>query len=274
MTQAYWFAVRDTKERHAGPRAWSQSAQSASAAMKSGSQAGTATVCVIARISSMRIAALETSTEWCSVALWADGEIASLEQRAGHRHAERALPLLRQLLARCGIGVDALDAIAFGAGPGSFTGLRIACGVAQGLAMGRNLPVLGVSTLDAIAEESGAARVVVCLDARMREVYYACLERTGGAWRAAIAAVCVPPAAAPRPPGDDWCGCGNGFAAYPELLGPMVTRVLSEVHPSAVAIARLAAPRLAAGEGADAALAAPLYLRDKVATTMQERGAR
>ena len=221
----------------------------------------------------MRIAALETSTEWCSVALWADGEIASLEQRAGHRHAEIALPLLRRLLLRCGTRPDALDAIAFGAGPGSFTGLRIACGLAQGLAIGAGIPLLGVSTLDAIAEESGAARVIVCLDARMREVYYACLERAGGGWRATSDAACVAPSAVQLPPGDAWCGCGNGFAVYPELA-KMVTRVLPEVHPSASAIVRLAAPRIVAGEGVDAALAAPLYLRDKVALTTEERGAR
>ena len=221
----------------------------------------------------MRIAALETSTEWCSVALWFDGEVASLEQRADHRHAEIALPLLRQLLDRCAASTDTLDAIAFGAGPGSFTGLRIACGLAQGLAIGSNIPVIGVSTLDAIAEESGAERVIVCLDARMREVYYARLERARGAWRAAGPAACVAPVAVQRPPGDGWCGCGNGFAAYPELA-KMVTRVLPEVHPSASAIARLAAPRLAAGEGVDAENAAPFYLRDKVALTIEERGAR
>jgi tRNA threonylcarbamoyladenosine biosynthesis protein TsaB len=221
----------------------------------------------------MRIAALETSTEWCSVALWADGEIASLEQRAGHRHAEVALPLLRQLLLRCGTSEDAIDAIAFGAGPGSFTGLRIACGLSQGLAIGRGIPLLGVSTLEAIAEESGAPRVIVCLDARMREVYYACLEAAGGAWEAMSAPACVPPAAVQRPPGDGWCGCGNGFAVYPELER-MVARTLPEVHPSASAIARLAAPRIASGEGVDAALAAPLYLRDKVALTIEERGFR
>ena len=222
----------------------------------------------------MRIAALETSTEWCSVALWTDGEIAGLERRADHRHAEMALPMLRQLLARCGSGVDALDAIAFGAGPGSFTGLRIACGIAQGLAIARNLPLLGVSTLDAVAEESGAAQVVVCLDARMREVYYACLERTGGEWRSAVTAVCVSPTAVLRPPGDGWCGCGSGFAAYPDVLARVVERVLADVHPGAVAIARLAARRFACGEGVDPALAAPVYLRDKVAMTIQERGAR
>jgi tRNA threonylcarbamoyladenosine biosynthesis protein TsaB len=222
----------------------------------------------------MRIAALETSTDWCSVALWMNGEIAALEQRAGQRHAELALPMLQQLLANSGFRVGALDAVAFGAGPGSFTGLRIACGIAQGLAMARGLPVLGVSTLEAMAEESGASRVVACLDARMREVYYACLERAGGAWRVAIPPCCIPPAAAEAPPGSGWIGCGSGFAVYPEALGHVAARVLPQVHPSAIAVARLAAPRLARGEGVDAASAAPFYLRDKVAMTIEERDAR
>src|SRR5437660_10730805 len=138
----------------------------------------------------MRFAAIETSTEWCSVALWADGEIAALERRAATRHSELALPMLERLLAAAGIGAGQLDAVAFGAGPGSFTGLRIACGVAQGLAFARGLPVIGISSLEAIAEESGAARVVACVDARMSEVYYAALERKDGRWRETIAAQC------------------------------------------------------------------------------------
>ena len=215
----------------------------------------------------MRIAALETSTEWCSVALWLDGEVASLEQRAGHRHAELALPMLRQLLAREELPAGALDAIAFGSGPGSFTGLRIACGIAQGLAMGRNVSVIGVSTLEAIAEESGAARVVVCLDARMREVYYAALEKQAAGWKEIVPAQCAAPQDV-KAPGEGWIGAGGGFAAHGSMgLG----KVLPEVHPSAVAVARLAAPRLAAGEGIDAALAAPVYLRDKIALTMDEQ---
>src|ERR671931_501040 len=109
----------------------------------------------------MRFAAVETSTEWCSVALWRDGEIASLERRALNRHSELVLPMLQRLLK----DFKELDAVAFGAGPGSFTGLRIACGVAQGLALARGIPVLGVSTLEAITAESGAGRVIACLDA-------------------------------------------------------------------------------------------------------------
>ena len=212
----------------------------------------------------MRFAAIETSTEWCSVAVWSDGEIAALERRAVNRHSELALPMLETLL-----GKKQLDAVAFSAGPGAFTGLRIACGLAQGLALARNLPVLGVSTLEALAQESGGTRVVACIDARMREVYYAALEKRAGRWHEVIAPQCVPPQSAPRPPGDGWVGAGNGFEVYAELKSN-VSSVRSEVHPTAVAVAQLAAPRLASGEGVDAAHAVPVYLRDKVAFTKEE----
>jgi tRNA threonylcarbamoyladenosine biosynthesis protein TsaB len=212
----------------------------------------------------MRFAAIETSTEWCSVALWADGEIAALESRAGHRHSEVALPMLQRLL-----GKNTLDAVAFGAGPGAFTGLRIACGLAQGLAFGQGLPVIGISTLEALAQESGAPRVVACIDARMREVYYAALEKRAGRWHEVIAPQCIAPQSAPRPPGGGWLGAGNGFEVYPELK-TIVSIVKPMIHPTAVAVAQLAAPKLAAGEGVDAALAVPVYLRDKVAFTKEE----
>jgi tRNA threonylcarbamoyladenosine biosynthesis protein TsaB len=216
----------------------------------------------------VKFAAIETSTEWCSVALWRDGELGAIEQRAGHRHGELALPMLERLLAGAGLKAADLDAVAFGAGPGSFTGLRIACGIAQGLAFARHLPVLGVSSLEAMAEECGAPRVIACLDARMGEVYYSALEKRGARWEEVVPALCVAPAAAPRPPGEGWVGCGNGFAAY-GALG--LRLVYAEVHPGALALARLAAPRLAAGQGVDAARAAPNYLRDKVALTTEER---
>ena len=219
----------------------------------------------------MRFAAFETSSEWCSVALFIDGEITALEGRAGHRHSELALPMLERLLAQAGLTPAGLDAVAFGAGPGSFTGLRIACGLAQGLAVARGLPVLGVSSLEAIAQETGATRVVACVDARMREVYYAALEREEGRWREVIGTRCIAPEAAPRPPGHDWLGAGNGFAVYGNFG---LSKVLPEVHPTALAVAELAAPRLAAGEGVDAAAAAPMYVRDKVAFTREELAAR
>jgi tRNA threonylcarbamoyladenosine biosynthesis protein TsaB len=219
----------------------------------------------------MRFAAFETSTEWCSAALWLDGEIAGIEEHAGNRHSERLLPMLEKLLKMKNIAAPQLNAVAFGAGPGSFTGLRIACGVAQGIAFARGIPAIGVSTLAALAEESGAARVVACLDARMHEVYYSALEKTAGRWREVLPAQCVAPAAMQLPPGDGWVGCGNGFGIY----GPLgLNNVIPDIHPSAVAVARLAAPRLAAGEGVDAALALPVYVRDKVAFTTEERSAR
>lgn len=223
----------------------------------------------------MRIAAFETSTEWCSVALWLDGECAAMEERAGNRHGELVLPMLERLLAGAGIASAQLDAVAFGAGPGAFTGLRIACGAAQGLAFAHGLPVLGVSTLEAMAEEAGGTRVVACLDARMSEVYFSAYERRdagpGGRWREVIPVMCIAPAAAPRLPGEGWIGCGSGFAVYGSLG---LDNVIPDIHPSATAVARLAAAGFAAGEGVDAALAAPVYVRDKIAFTSVERNAR
>jgi tRNA threonylcarbamoyladenosine biosynthesis protein TsaB len=219
----------------------------------------------------MRFAAFETSTEWCSVALWLDGEITGIEERAGNRQSERVLPMLETLFNMKNIAASRLDAVAFGAGPGSFTGLRIACGVAQGIAHARGIPAIGVSTLEAIAEESGEERVLACIDARMGEVYCAAHERRDGRWHEVIPALCTAPAAVPKPPGEGWIGCGNGFAAY----GPMgCARVMPDIHPTALAVARLAAPRLVAGQGVDAALAIPVYVRDKVAFTEAERSLR
>src|SRR5262249_33050051 len=156
------------------------------------------------------------------------------ERRAGNRHSELALPMLETLLKETHLSVESLDAVAFGAGPGSFTGLRIACGIAQGLAFPRGIPVLGISTLEALAEESGATRVLACIDARMREVYYAALQREGPGknpvGRQVLAARCAAPAAVEVPPGD-WIGAGNGFAAYGNLG---LKKVLPEVHPTAM----------------------------------------
>jgi tRNA threonylcarbamoyladenosine biosynthesis protein TsaB len=224
----------------------------------------------------MHFAAIETATEWCSVALWNDGEILSLERRAGNRQGEFVLPMLETLFGRAKLGMSDLDAIAFGAGPGAFTGLRIACGVAQGLAYSRGLPVIGISTLEATAEESGAPRAVVALDARMHEVYYSAYEKRDGKWHAVLPESCVAPDAVAVPPGLGWLGCGSGFSAYAARITPRLAgvlgRIVPEVRPSAAAVARLAAPRLAAGEGADAALATPNYIRDKVALTSSEQG--
>jgi len=223
----------------------------------------------------VNFAAVETATEWCSVALWLDGDIVSLERRAGNRQGEFVLPMLDELFGRARLRMQDLEGIAFGAGPGAFTGLRIACGVAQGLALARDLPVVGVSTLEATAEESGADRVIVALDARMHEVYYAAFEKAGGKWTQALPAACVAPDEVDVPDGSGWLGCGSGFAIYRASLQPRLAsackRIAPDIRPSAVAVARLAAPRFAAGEGVDAALAQPHYIRDKVALTTAEQ---
>ena len=230
----------------------------------------------------MRIAVLETSTNWCSVALWHEGEISALERLAENRHGEVALPMLERLLQQAGVGAADLDAVAFGAGPGSFTGLRIACGIVQGLAFARDLPVLGISSFEAIAEEAGGAKVLACLDARMGDVYYSAMQHNASAelhpWLEVEHPVCVAPVAVRSPAGRGWIGCGSGFAMHGAALrgqfGESLAGVRVEIRPGAVAIARLAGPRLVAGEGVDAALAAPFYLRNKVALTSRERAAR
>ena len=223
----------------------------------------------------MNVLGIETATEWLSLAVSVDGAVHERSLRAGHRHAELVLPEIEGLLARARIGVGDLHGIAFGAGPGSFTGLRIACGVAQGIAVARRLPVLGVGTLAAIAASSGAPRVVACLDARMHEVYHAAYEQRQHGLHEVIPPGLHRPGEVPLPEGDGWVGCGAGFAAHRAPLtvrhGARLAAVLPEVFPSAVAIVRLAAPRFSAGEGTDPAAAAPLYLRDRVALKTRER---
>src|SRR3990167_3346738 len=130
----------------------------------------------------MNILALETSTEYCSVALWQDGAIVERCELVGQKHSELLMQMLDDVLQDAGLRVQGVDGIAFGKGPGSFTGVRIACGVAQGLALGANLPVAGVCTLQALAEASGKPRVIAALDARMGEIYHAAYERRDDAW--------------------------------------------------------------------------------------------
>jgi len=232
----------------------------------------------------MRLIALESSAEWCSAALWRDGEIAVIERRADHRHGELLLPMVERLLAQAELGAHALDGVAFGAGPGSFTGLRIACGIAQGLALAHDLPVVGIPSLEALAERAqgadrtdGArgARVIACLDARMHEVYCAAFERSGEAWRAVVEAQCVKPGDIDLPPGEGWTGAGGGFAVHGDALrarlGAALAQVMPDLWPGAQAVVRLAAARFGRGEGVDAGLAQPHYVREKVALTSAER---
>jgi tRNA threonylcarbamoyladenosine biosynthesis protein TsaB len=228
-----------------------------------------------AKIRRLRILALDTSTEYCSVALWRDGEVDAREVLAGQRHSQLLLPMVDELLGRHGIALKSLDGIAYGQGPGSFTGLRIACGVVQGLAFGAGLGVVGVVTLAAMAQAAGAERSVCCLDARMGEIYHAAYVRSGEGWMAAQEPGLYAPARAPLPPPGTWTGCGSGFAAHDASLRPRfegrLSAIMPDVFPHARDIARLAAEEFKAGRAVTPEQAVPLYIRDKVALKTSER---
>lgn len=223
----------------------------------------------------MKLLALESSTDLFTAALYLDGRIVEREGAGGISHSEIALPLVQALLDGEGVSLSDLDGIAFGAGPGAFTGLRLACSVAQGLAVGAGLPVLGIVSLEALALASGDGAVYACLDARMNEVYCAAYRVAGETVATVIAPVVAAPGQVPVPPGEGWLGCGSGFAAYGAALaarlGPAIGCVDAQARPRAAALLRLAAARFMRGEGEDAALATPLYVRDKVAMTTRER---
>ena len=226
----------------------------------------------------MRILALETSTEYCSVALWLDGTVISRCELVGQKHSEMLMEMLDGMLQDAGFRIQDMHGIAFGMGPGSFTGVRIACGATQGLAFGANLPVAGICTLQALAEASGKPHVIAALDARMGEIYHAAYEKRDGIWVEVSEPCLCKPEDAPPVLGDGWFGVGSGFAVHGTALADRYAGQLQGVDetavPQAAAIATLGAQRIAGGGGVDAAQALPLYLRDKVALKTSEREAR
>jgi tRNA threonylcarbamoyladenosine biosynthesis protein TsaB len=222
----------------------------------------------------MKILAIETSTDFGTCAVWQDGAIEQRVCPPGRPHSETLLPLVRELLAESGLRLAQLDALAFGAGPGAFTGLRVACGVVQGLAVGAGLPVVPVCGLEAMAAAVGEPRVLSLLDARMGEVYAAACEFVDDDYRVSGDIVVGPPTLVAVPASGNWVACGNALTAYPALaarLGDCAIRLRPDILPQAGAVARLAALRLVHGAGIDPALVAPLYVRDKVARTIRER---
>lgn len=211
------------------------------------------------------------------------GERVYFRESSGVRtHSQAVLPMIQELLEEAGIVLRDCDAIAYGAGPGSFTGVRTACGIAQGLGFGAGLPLLPIVTLDAMAlafrerhGESAAdgapAEILTVLDARMNEVYWAQYRFAGGLPVAVLAPALsapggVAPAGAVR-------ACGNGFPAYAEAFAaaPFAQGADAAIMPHAVQIAQLGRAAFAAGHAVPAAQAQPLYLRNKVAYTKAER---
>jgi len=229
----------------------------------------------------MKILAIDTATEALSVALLVEGALEGRYEVIGRGHAERVLPMVDELLAAGGLTLASLDAIAFGRGPGAFTGVRIAVSVAQGLAFGADLPVVPVSDLAALARQAldvaqhegrVADAAIACLDARMAEVYLAVATPRADGGITLLREVLIRPETVrfdDLPSPATVVGAGHGFAAYPELGSDLGARLLARypgMLPRAHEIARLAAIEVAAGRTVAAEAAEPVYLRDDVAT--------
>jgi len=222
-----------------------------------------------------RLLAFDTATELCSVALLRDGEIFEYEAEIGRESSARILGAIDEVLREAGIGLRDLDALAFGRGPGGFTGVRLAASIAQGLAFGAGLPVIPVSDLEALAERGfaltpQAARILVCSDARMREVYWAEFRRTPEATFAAVGRerVGAPESVELEGGSEAVAGIGRGFEVYPDLAAGFGARLLA-IHGRALPRARemlvIAEREWRAGRLRTPAEALPVYLRDEVA---------
>ena len=224
----------------------------------------------------MKLLAFDTSTDTLSIAVQHGTQVWTHSGPGGAHASGTLIPGVQGLLAQAGLALGDLQAIAFGRGPGSFTGLRTACAIAQGLAWGAGLPVLPIDTLLAVAEEAraqhGCTAVVATLDARMGEVYHAPYQWDGNQWTALADCGLCAPEAVPVP--SDFALVGNAPAAYGERLAPEAANAPRlPALPSAAALLRLAPAGLAAGHAVPASQALPLYVRDKVAQTTAERAA-
>lgn len=224
-----------------------------------------------------QLLAIETSGEACSVALSWSGEVLSRHQHAPLLHAELLLPAVRGLLDEAGVGLNQLDAVVFGRGPGSFTSLRIGIGAVQGLAWGAGLPVVPVSSLAAVAQQlvwncsaplQFPARILVAVDARMNEVFHCtyAVDDLGQLQELGPEAVSSPSLVHAEDPGLT-TAAGNGFERYPELstLGRTLTRVHAGLVPAAAALLPLAEQWLQTHQALEAVQAQPVYVRNHVA---------
>lgn len=217
----------------------------------------------------MKLLAIETSTDLCSVAVALDDQILCEERLAPRQHAELLLPMIDAALARAGIGRAQLDAVAFSQGPGSFTGVRIAASVTQGIAYGLDLPVIPVSTLAALAQGVGGRLIAAALDARLGEVYYGLYGRgDAGLVTPLTPDALLRPEQVSLPETDDWIAVGPGFKAHEEALLLRIAKrgieTFVERLPSARQVAELGRHALANGATVTAQQAMPVYLRERV----------
>ena len=242
----------------------------------------------------MKLLAIETATEACSVALWIDGEVRERFGIAPRQHAELTLPWAEQLLADACVAKSQLDAIAVGRGPGAFTGVRLAVALAQGIALALDRPVVPVSTLAALAlravlfpsplvGEGGASapgegQILAAIDARMGEIYVAAFRREGDSVLATSDEIVIAPTQYALPEGENWIGVGTGFAAADGALqarfADRFIRIDASALPHAADVARLGASAFANGGGLAPERVEPAYLRNKVALTLIEQGRR
>lgn len=226
----------------------------------------------------MRLLAIDTATEACSVAVQTPEGVFERWVEAPREHGDRVLGMVDAVLEEAGIVAVDLDVIAFGRGPGAFTGVRIATALVQGMAAALDRPVVPVSTLAAIAQgvhrRTGHRRVLAALDARMGEVYWgAWALDDGGVMRAADEECVASPAAVPLPSGRGWVGAGTGWARYEDILtgrvGDALEACLGHALPAARDLLPAATAAYAAGEAVPAERALPVYLRDRVAERPQ-----
>jgi tRNA threonylcarbamoyladenosine biosynthesis protein TsaB len=229
----------------------------------------------------MKLLAVETATEACSAALYLDGEVIEHYQVSPRDHAQLILPMIDGLLAEAGLKLSALDALAFGRGPGSFTGVRIATGVIHGIALGGELPVVPVSTLAAVAQEffdrngDGLDTAFTAMDARMGEIYFAVYRRDLSGIAGLLGEERVMPAEAISFPDLTGAGIGTGWGVYRDVLirrlDWRISLIESENLPRAEAVARLGVRGYKLGLAVDVEDAQPVYLRNKVAKKEFER---
>jgi tRNA threonylcarbamoyladenosine biosynthesis protein TsaB len=227
----------------------------------------------------LKLLAIETSTEACSVAVYVDGEVRERHELAPRRHTQLVLPWADELLAEAGLRKSQLDAIAVGRGPGAFTGVRLAIAITQGLALALDRPVLPVSTLAVLAMQGQGDRIFAAIDARMGEVYLGeFLRQPEGLVHVVTPEVIVVPslAALPEQPEQPVHGVGTGFSAESGALvarlGASLLGFDAHALPRATDLARLAAAAYARGEAIAPDALEPAYLRDKVALTLEEQG--
>lgn len=213
----------------------------------------------------LTLLALEAATDMCSCAVLRDGEIFARQELAPRRHAERILPMMDEVLAQAGIGKRELDAVAVGRGPGSFTGLRIAIGVAQAIGLGLDIPVIPVSTLATIAQGVAGNRVAAALDARMGEVYWGCFARDAAGLVVPLGEEQVlPPEQVSLPEAGPWTGVGEGWLAYREALPTVANMPPKPDYPLAQNSLPLAARLWEQGQAVPPEQAQPIYLRNQV----------